>query len=50
MNSKQPQSQLASNISEEAVKALSLLPVDEQRNVLDYINALADSKDEQGDN
>jgi len=46
---RQKQTQL-SNIAEEAIEALSLLDAEEQKAVLDYINALVDSKDEQGDN
>lgn len=52
MNSQRQQpSQLPqSNIAEQAIEALSALSVEEQRNVLEYINAIADSTDEQGDN
>ena len=52
MNSsqRQKQPQQESKLAEEAIQALSLLDAADQRAVLDYINALVDSKDEQGDN
>lgn len=51
MNSKQLQKQSQpSNIADEAIKALSLLDPDDQRSVLEYITALVDSENEQGDN
>ena len=44
-----PQSQL-SNLAEQAIHALSLLGPEDQKKVLDYINAIVDDENEQGDN
>ena len=49
MTSKQ-QPQL-NNLADQAIQALSLLDAEEQKKVLDYINALVDTdENEQGDN
>ena len=45
------QSPQLSNLADEAIQALSLLDSEDQRKVLDYINALVDTdENEQGDN
>jgi hypothetical protein len=49
MSSSSLQQSQPSNIADEAIKALSLLPLEEQHAVLEYINALVDSTNEQQD-
>ncbi len=49
-SSQQSQPKQPSNTAEEAIKALSLLEPDEQKLVLEYITALVDSQNEQGEN
>ena len=50
-SSQQRQKQIQeSNLEEQAIKALSLLDMDEQKLVLEYISTLVDSKDNEREN